>query len=441
MQLLTLSVLVAGILFAHTREAASVRLDVQGEAVSSGWRQWGGPYRNFVSDATGLADHWPPDGPREIWSRPLGVGHSAILVDDGRLFTMYRRGDGRSRAGPWDVTESVIAMDASTGARIWEHSYSSRHEDFNFGAGPHATPLLVGDRIFSVGTNKQLYAFDKRSGEILWSHDLVRDFNAPPLLIRPVVRAGYGCSPIAYRETIICSVGGPGQSVMAFRQSDGTVVWKNGDFLTSQAPPVLIDVDGQEQLVMFAGQTVNGLDPATGDVLWSHVHDPGNDLNLSPPLWGADNILFVSSAYIAGSRALRLRQERGATQVEELWFSSRLRFMFLNGIRLGDHVYGSSGDFGPAFLTAIDVRTGETAWQARGFGRSSLVCADGKVILLDEDGDLALVTLTPEGMTVHARARIFDTTSWTVPSLVGTTLYARDREKIIALDLGTSSVE
>ena len=410
-------------------------LQAQPEA-ARGWRQWGGPTRNFISDVTGLADRWPSDGPPILWTRPLGTGHSAIVADDGRLFTMYRVGNGRSRQGPWNTEETVIAMDAATGETLWEHTYPSALADFSFGAGPHSTPLLVDGRLFTIGTNKQLHAFDATSGRLLWSHHLVEEFGAPPLLIRPVVRSGYGCSPIGYHDFIICSVGGPGQSVMAFRQRDGAVVWRSGHFLTSQAPPILINVDGQDQVVFFAGQSINGLDPATGRVLWSHVHDPGNDLNLSHPLWGEDNILFCSSAYIAGSRALRLAREGDTTRVEELWFSSRLRFMFLNGIRLGDYVYGTSGDFGPAFLTAIDVRTGEVAWRTRDFSRASLLYADDKLIVMDEDGDLALARLTPEGPTVLARATIFDTTAWTAPTLVGTTLYARDREKIVALDLG-----
>ena len=408
----------------------------QAEARSEAWRQWGGPNRDFISDATGLADSWPPDGPPVIWSRQLGVGHSSILADGGRLFTMYRVGDGRSRQGPWNEEETVIAMDAATGETLWEHTYPSRIENFNYGAGPHSTPLIVGDRLFTFGTNKQFFAFDKRTGEVLWSHDLVEDFNAPPLLIRPIVKAGYGCSPIAYKETVICTVGAPGQSIMAFRQSDGSVVWRSGDFLFSEAPPALITVDGQMQLVFVAGATVNGLDPDTGKVLWTHPHDPGNDLNFTAPHWGEDNILFFSSGYKAGSRSLRLTLEDEITRVEELWFTSRLQFMFLNTIRLGGWVYGTDGTFGPAFMTAVNVETGETAWQERGFARSSMLYADGKFIIMDEDGDLALAKLAPEGMTVLARATIFDTTSWTVPTLVGTTLYARDREKIVALDLG-----
>ncbi len=404
---------------------------------SASWRQWGGPTRDFIIATTGLADKWPDAGPPVLWSRPLGPGHSAILADEGRLYTMYRAGNGRAKQGPWDAEETVVAMDAASGQTRWEHRYPSRREDFSFGAGPHSTPLIVGERLFTIGTNKQLFAFDKNSGRVLWSHDLIKEFNSPELLIRPVVKTGYGCSPIAYRDTIICSVGGPGQAVMAFRQSDGGVVWKSGDFLTSEAPPILIEMGGRPQLVIFGGGTVNGLDPANGTVLWSHPHDPGNDLNCATPLFGPDNILFVSSAYRAGSRAIQLRQDGAATHTDELWFTNRVRFMFLNAIRLGDYVYGTTGDFGPAFLTALNIKTGQAAWQHRGFGRASLIHADGKTIIMDEDGDLALARLAPEGVTILSEAKkVFDTTSWTVPTLVGRTLYARDREKIVALDLG-----
>jgi outer membrane protein assembly factor BamB len=404
----------------------------------SAWTQWGGPTRNFIVEAPGLPDKWPESGPPIIWSRPLGTGHSSIVADDGRLFTMYRVGNGRARQGPWDAEEVVVALDAKTGHTIWEHKYPSRREDFSFGAGPHSTPIVIGDRVFTFGTNKQLFAFDKRTGKVLWSHDLIKEFNSPELLIRPVVKTGYGCSPIAFGDTIICSVGGPGQSVMAFRQDDGTVVWKSGDFLTSEAAPILIEFGGRPQVVFLAGGTVVGLDPATGTVLWSHPHDPGNDLNCGTPIWGADDILFVSSAYRAGSRALRLKQVGSQTFAEELWFTNRVRFMFLNAIRIGDYVYGTTGDFGPAFLTALNIKTGESAWQHRGFGRASLLYADEKLIIMDEDGDLALARVSPEGATILSEAKIFETTTWTTPTLVGTTLFARDREKIVALDLGIS---
>ena len=404
------------------------------------WPQWGGPTRDFQSASVGLADTWPEGGPPVIWSRALGTGHSAITVDDGRLFTLYRSGNGRAKLGPWSTEETVVALDAKTGATIWEHRYPARtgYEDFSFGPGPHSTPLVVGDRVFTVGTNQQLFAFEKRTGKVIWSHDFVKEFKSPELLLRPNVKTGYGCSPIAFGDNIICSVGGPGQSVMAFRQSDGAVMWKTGDFLTSAAAPILIDMDGQRQAIFLAGGAIVGLDPSTGRILWAHPHDPGNDLNCGTPLFGPDNILFMSSAYQAGSRAIRLVQRGGGPIIdtEELWFTNRVRFMFLSSIRIGDFVYGTTGDFGPAFLTALNLKTGESPWQVRGFARASLVAADGKVVVMNEDGDLALARLSPTGAEILSRAKLFATTTWTAPTLAGTTLYARDREKIVALDLG-----
>jgi outer membrane protein assembly factor BamB len=406
-----------------------------GTATSGSWLQWGGPNRNFmVTNGPRLADSWPEAGPPVVWSRTLGNGHSAILVDEGRLYTMYRVGE--PRRGPWNTEEIVVAMDAASGKTLWEYKYPSRLADFSRGAGPHATPLIVGDRLFTSGTNLQFHAFDKRTGKVLWSHDLVAEFGAPPLLIRPVVKSGHASSPIPYKDTVITMVGGPGQSLMAFRQSDGAVVWKHGDYLISGATPLLITLNGREQLVVFAGSQMTGVDPESGRVLWAHPHDPGNDFNFSLPLFGNDNVLFMSSGYRAGSRAIRLVPNGNSTSVEELWFNSRARFMFLNAIRLGDHVYGTSGDMGPAFLTAINLKTGQPAWQNRGFAQASLIHADGKAIIIDEDGDLALARLTPEGATVLSQVKLFDTVAWTVPTLVGTTLYARDRAKIVALDLG-----
>ena len=315
--------------------------------------------------------------------------------------------------------------------------YPSRIADFSRGAGPHATPLIVGDRLFTSGTNLQFHAFDKRTGKVLWSHDLVTEFGAPPLLIRPVVKSGHASSPVAYRDTVIAMVGGPGQSLMAFRQSDGAVAWKHGDYLISGATPLLVTMNGREQLVVFAGSQMTGVDPENGRVLWAHPHDPGNDFNFSLPLFGSDNVLFMSSGYRAGSRAIRLVPEGSSTSVQELWFNSRVRFMFLNAIRLGDHVYGTSGDMGPAFLTALDLKTGQAAWQNRSFAQATLIHADGKAIILDEDGDLALTRLTPEGATVLSQVKLFDTVSLDGPDAGwNDAATRRDRQKIVALDLG-----
>jgi outer membrane protein assembly factor BamB len=265
----------------------------------------------------------------------------------------------------------------------------------------------------------------------VWSHELWKELGGK------VHGRGYSCSPIAYAGTVILPVGGrDGQGLMAFDQADGRVVWKGSDLVPAPSSPILIEVDGQEQLVVFHAKGVAGVDPRSGALYWDHEHITNWGLNISTPVWGEGNLLFVSSAYNGGSRVLRLAQAGGKTRVEELWFGNKLRIHIGNAQRLGDHVYGSSGDFGPAFFTAVELRTGRVAWQQRGFARAVSLHADGKLLLLDEEGTLALASASPKGMTVHARAKVLAKNAWTAPTLVGTRLYLRDRATIKALELG-----
>jgi outer membrane protein assembly factor BamB len=143
----------------------------------------------------------------------------------------------------------------------------------------------------------------------------------------------------------------------------------------------------------------------------------------------------VSAAYSSGSRAIELRQVAGKTTATEKWYSNRTRVHIGTVIRIGDVVYGSSGDFGPAFLTALDMKTGRSLWQDRAFARAQLLYADGKLIVLDEDGTLGLATVSPAGLKVLARATVLENVSWTPPTLSGTTLYVRDRKTIAAFSL------
>jgi outer membrane protein assembly factor BamB len=395
------------------------------------WLQWGGPTRNFMSDSKGLAASWPAGGPKKLWTRALGEGHSSILVESGRLYTMYRTITRQPKTAHEEI---VVALDAATGKTIWEFKYAAPPDRIQFdqGYGPHSTPLIAGNLLFAVSSRSELFALDKSSGKRVWSHDFVKEYGAP------LTGRGYSCSPILYKGTVIVTMGGANQGVAAFEQKTGKLVWKGGSFIWAPASPILIDVDGQPQLIVFAGEVITGMDPASGKQLWSHPHRTDWGLNISTPVWAPDShLLFASSAYGTGSRALELRQAGGKTTVTEKWASQRMRVHIGSVIRLGDHAYGSSGDFGPGLISAIDMKTGNIAWQDRAFARAQLLHADGKLIILDEDGALGLATVTPQGIKVLAKANVLSHLSWTPPTLVGTTLYVRDRQNIAAFNLGS----
>jgi outer membrane protein assembly factor BamB len=423
-----------GLLLGLPSTQKSVKPVVQSES----WPGWGGPMRDFNSDAKGLANIWPAEGPRRVWSRPLGEGHSSIIGEGGRLYTMYRPSTGVRNS--WKAEEVVVALEAVTGKTIWEYRYPMSLETMNFsrGAGPHSTPLIVGNRLFAASTDKQFFALDKMTGKLLWSHSFVKEYNALPNQMRWAVKPGYSASPIAYKELIIASIGAPERGVMAFRQDDGRAVWSAGNFSDiAPASPLIINLDGEEQLIVTSGDGVHGFDPNTGKRIWEYLFPTKAGVNISSPVWcPTDRLLFVSCAYDGGSRVIQLTRSAGRTEAKELWFSNKMRVHFGNVLRIGDYFFGSSGDFGPSFLTAVNARTGQIAWQDRSFSKVSFVRAGDKVILLDEDGNLGLVTMSAEGLKVLSRAQVAQSVSWTVPTLIGTTLFVRDRVNVMALDVG-----
>ena len=392
------------------------------------WTQWGGPGTDFKAPAEGIADSWGEFGPKQLWSRELGDGYSTILVEDDRLYTMYRHDD----------QEAVICMDKATGETIWEHRYDhDPHPNHatQFGTGPRATPLIAGDRIFTIGVAGMMHSLKKEDGEVVWAHNLwgaVFGGNKLP--------HGYSSSPIDYGDTVIALVGGEGKSIVAFNKTDGSVAWQNMSYKNSYATPQILDVDGQEQLVAFMAKELVGVHPSTGEELWRYAQENQYEQNINPTTLVDGQYLFLSSLQ-AGARGLKLSNNDGKTEVEELWTSRKIQFYHVTSVNEGDWVYGSSGTRSPAFMSAVNVKTGEIPWRKRGFGKANAVYADGRVVVLDENGKLFLTTATPEDLTVHSEFELFDGVAWTAPTIVGKNMYARDKVRIMALDLSASATE
>lgn len=289
---------------------------------------------------------------------------------------------------------------------------------------------------------------------MLWTRDLVGDRVA-----HPVDGVGYIRSPIAYKRTSILAVGSgrgendddppapdeegtevtpaepeitvaEGQSLMALDQATGRTIWKSLDFESGASSPLLINFDGQDQLVVYATDGVIGVDPASGDPLWRYK-TPERNVVMSPVFNGEDLLLWSVGNAGDGSVALKLTKENGRTVAKEHWTSRKMRTEIGTPVRIGDCAFGSSGKL----FMSMNLETGNRTWAKRGYQTASCVYGDGKVIILDEDGKLTLATATPEAFTVHSQCQITERYSYTPPTLVDTTLYLRDRKHIMALDV------
>jgi outer membrane protein assembly factor BamB len=390
------------------------------------WPQWGGPSRNFVVEARDLAISWPADGPRRKWRKPLGPGYSGIVTDGRAVYTTFRSAD--------DV-DVAIAFDAATGETLWQTRADAPFVETcseRLGPVPRAAPLLTsagGDRLVTISAGGLMHSFDRRTGTRQWAVNLTPNASA-------TVRAcGYSASPVAFDDLIITTAGGPGRGVMAIRAATGEVAWHTQDFENGYSSPLIVDLDGQPEAIVFTYGEVSGLNPRTGALEWTHPHPSDQGVNVAMPIWGADNLLFVSSAYNGGSRVLRLSRQQGTVKVDEVWAHRRVRIHFGNGLRLGERVYASNGDFGAAPFVAVDIKSGDTVWRDRSVARSTLIAAGDKLLILDEDGMLTLATAGDAGLTVLARATVLSGRAWTAPTLGGTTLFLRNNAEIVALDL------
>jgi len=412
--------------------AAFVGSVVSQQSATAQWPGWGGPNHDFRVETSGLTNSWPADGPKQLWSRELGAGYSGIVADSGVLYTMYR--DGKN--------EFTIAINAATGKTVWKKKYTAnipKDMTTRYGEGPNATPIIHGGRIYTLGVAGRVVCRKKNDGSLRWSHDLIKKSGAK------VPGFGFAASPTIYKNTLIVAAGGKGAAIVAFDLKTGKVKWKSLDYGDGEdtgsiySSPVIINVDGEDQGVLLTGIEVIGFDPKTGELKWKHPHENQWKTNISMPVWGEGNLLYVTSGGEGGSRALHLTKSGNKTNVKEVWANKKMGIGQGNVIRVGNSVYGSAGGSSSAFLTSANVNTGEIGFKERGFAKAMMLHADGKFIILDENGKLGLIKTDGKTMKVLAEKKLLEKPAWTIPTLVGKTLYIRDTKVIMAIDLSGES--
>jgi len=377
------------------------------------WPQWRGPNRDGISKETGLLKQWPAEGPALVWKAAgAGSGYSSFSVANGRLYTMGLRGD----------REFVVAFDVATGKQAWATPHGGAYHN-DRGNGPRGTPTVDGDRIYALGGNGDLSALEARTGKLIWSKNVLKEFGGSQ------IRWGISESPLVVGNKVLVNPGGPGASVVALNKNDGAVIWKSQSDGAGYSSGIPLQVNGGTQVIFFTDARAVGLDLNDGKLLWDYARPSNNVANIATPI-ARGNRVFVSSDYGTGGGVVEIKPDGKA---QEIWFTKEMRNHHSSSVLIGDHLYG----FSSAILTAMKFDTGEVVWRDRSVGKGSLVYADGLLYCFSEKGVMGLVEATPSGYVEKGRFNIQmgDLPTWTHPVVAGGRLYLRDQDTIYAYDV------
>lgn len=381
------------------------------------WPNWRGPHYNGSSSEIGWIKDWPSCEPVILWEQQVGTGFSSIVVADGRLYTMGNSerlvetpvGGGRTGKKLEEMDE-VFCLDPNSGEILWVHAYLSPLTPYLYEGGPSATPTIADSNVYTFSKQGMAYCLDANDGVVLWQSDLVADYGMR------VPTYGFAGSPYVDANMVIYNAGTHG---LALHAADGMLAWETGTNRAGYSTPVPFDLDGQRYVVLMGERTFAAVQAQTGEVLWEHPWVTQYNANIPDPVVDS-NLVFVSTGYQEGSALFDVATGR----VIELWFQKNMQTWLNSSVLWQGYLYGPN-DMGKA-LTCIERDTGWIMWTRGGFGNGSVMLADGKLIVLTEDGVLCIVEASPAGYRELGKGRILTGKCWTVPVLANGKIYARN---------------
>ena len=401
-------------------------------ASATEWPQWRGPNRDGVSSEVGILKEWAASGPKVLWKLPLGEGFSGISVAQERVYTMFSKGND----------EFIICLNAMDGQEIWRFRSDKNYHEGQGGNGPRATPTIDGNLLFTISAYGKLYALNAENGEKVWSHDLQRKFGSK------MPRWGFSTSPLVDGELLLVEAGGKGEkSIVAFNKNSGNVIWSSHKDKLGYSSPIAITVKGVRQIICFTGTKLVSVSPTDGKIYWEYAWKTGYDVNAATPVFIPPDKVFISSGYDKGAAVLQMRvfishdddrtaveqirENQGTIRIEEIWKNRKMKNQFSSSVLHENYLYG----FDNSILKCIEADTGEEQWKSRGFGKGTVVLADGHLIILSDRGKLGLAEATPAEYIEKASAKVLSGLCWTAPTLANGKLYVRNEEEIVCLDM------
>jgi len=393
-------------------------------ALAADWPQFQGPDRNGLSSETGLLHAFPPGGPKVLWTVKLGEGYGAPVIRAGKVYVLDRQEDQREVLRCWDL---------ATGKEEWSAPYDAPGTvDHN---GSRSSPAVDDKYAFTVGVFGDFVCFSLADHKILWHKNILKDFGGK----KP--QWAVAQSPLLYKDWAIVAPQSPTAGVAAFEKTAGKVVWKSKTMgKMDYSSPLVAQVAGQDQVVMENGSRVVGIDPTSGEILWTYEGLPVKTAQVPPPTPIGDGRFFVSGGYDAGCAMFRVEKKGGGFAVAELFKNMNCNSHVHNMVLYKGYLYAScntnSKNDG---LVCLDL-DGNVKWKtgkSPNFDKGGFLFADGVMYIMDgAGGQLRIVDPTPNGYKQLAEAKLLGGKQiWAPMALSDGKLVCRDQGQMKCVDL------
>jgi outer membrane protein assembly factor BamB len=379
------------------------------------WPGFRGPHRDGIIPGVRIETDWSASPPVEMWRRPIGPGWSSFAVRGDLFYTQEQRGSD----------EVVACYKLTTGEPVWKHSDAARFWESNAGAGPRATPTLSNGRAYTFGATGIVNALDATSGAVVWSRNAASDTGVK------IPGWGFASSPLVVDGVVVVATAG---KLVAYEIATGKPRWLGPAGGGGYSSPHLMTIDGVSQILLLSGHGATSVAPADGTLLWEYPW-PSNVRIVQPGLASDGDFLMGNGEGVGGTGIRRVAVAHGSTgwTTEERWTSAGLKPNFNDFVVHKGHVYGFDG----SILACIDLKDGKRVWKGGRYGNGQLILLPDQDVLLvlSEDGDLALVKATPDQFTELARSPAIRGKTWNHPVLAGDVLLVRNGEEMAAFRL------
>lgn len=388
-------------------DGAPVGLDRMGQRE---FPEFLGPRRDATVRGARLAHDWSATPPRLIWRRNVGAGWGAFAVAGGKAITLEQR----------ESQETVAAYDAATGHPAWVHQEDALFHGAAAGPGPRSTPTITDGKVFTLGGTGILCALDLPSGERVWRRNIIEDAGGT------IAEYGVAGSPLVLDDKVYVSPTGPqGPSLAAYDRATGNLLWKAGAHPASYSSPMLWELEGRGQILVFGQSGLAAHDPATGAELWYFEWNPGGNHAPQPVIGaGEPNRVLIAASDGHGCVNLSIgvpRDGQGWTFWRQ-WEAPFLKTKFSTPIVLGDQIIGLDS----GILESVELAKGTLRWKKGRYKHGQILRVGDDILVLTEDGELVLVEIKDSGPVELGRVSALEGKTWNTLALAGELLFVRN---------------